>query len=152
MSRWDTLNPPEPPVRVDTTAGRRGGSTVTATLLLVLLAVGFILITRAGIGSAPPRPDATETLGPLADPVETYDPVEAGEPLPGGFRQLLRRDAILPVYDPTFLPAAEQDWDDDTLVIGVALEGEAKAYPVSFLNRREMVIDSIAGIPVLVTW
>ncbi len=76
----------------------------------------------------------------------------AGEQLPGGFRQLLRRDAILPVYDPTFVPSAEQDWDDDTLVIGVELDGEAKAYPVSFLNRREMVIDRIAGIPVLVTW
>jgi hypothetical protein len=34
----------------------------------------------------------------------------------------------------------------------VSSGSEAKAYPVSFLNRREMVIDSINGIPILVTW
>ena len=38
------------------------------------------------------------------------------------------------------------------LVIGLELDGDAKAYPVSFLNRREMVIDWIGGTPVLVTW
>ena len=43
-------------------------------------------------------------------------------------------------------------WRDDTLVIGIEQDGDAEAYPVSFLNGREMVIDSIAGIPVLVTW
>ena len=37
-------------------------------------------------------------------------------------------------------------------MIGLALDGEAKAYPVSWLNRREMVVDRIAGIPILVTW
>lgn len=48
--------------------------------------------------------------------------------------------------------ARNQAWDDGTLVIGLAIDGEVKAYPVGFLNRREMVVDSIAGIPVLVTW
>ena len=85
-------------------------------------------------------------------PESTYDPVRAGEETPPGFRQLLPRDAILPVYNPTFVRADQSEWDDDTLIIGVELDGEAKAYPVNFLNRREMVIDWIGGTPVLVSW
>ena len=110
-------------------------------------------VFRFAAGPAPPRPEATVGLGVLADPGQTYDPVRAGEALPSGFRQLLPRDAILPIYDPAFRTDAGNDaWSDDTLVIGIAFDGYAKAYPVSFLNRREMVVDSIAGIPVLVTW
>lgn len=90
--------------------------------------------------------------GPIEPPAGTYDPVRAGEETPDGFRQLLPRDAILPIYNPTFDTAAASEWEDDTLVIGLALEGEAKAYPVSFLNRREMVLDWIGGTPVLVSW
>ena len=81
-----------------------------------------------------------------------YDPVRAGEPTPAGFSQLLRRDAIHPIYNPTFRSAESTGWPAETLVIGVELDGEAKAYPLSFLNHREMVIDWIGGSPVLVTW
>lgn len=94
----------------------------------------------------------TSADGAPGDPGDVYNPVIAGETLPDGFRQLLPRDAIMPVYDPQFVAAAQVTWPADTLVIGVAGEGEAKAYPVSFLNGREMVVDSIAGIPILVTW
>ena len=83
---------------------------------------------------------------------DLYDPVAAGEDLPGGFRQLLRRDAIKPVYDPLFLPGAEIAWPDDELIIGVNLGGQARAYPVGFLNRREIVVDMHRGIPTFVTW
>ena len=83
---------------------------------------------------------------------EAYNPVTAGEPLPDGFRQLLIRDAIAPIYDPAFATADQVDWPGETQVIGVAGEDEAKAYPVSFLTRREMVVDEIAGDPILVTW
>ena len=72
--------------------------------------------------------------------------------MPPGFRQLLDRDDIAPIYDPVFVSADGVDWNDGDLVIGLAIEGDARAYPVGFLNRREMVIDSVAGIPVLVTW
>jgi hypothetical protein len=129
------------------------GSTVVRLGAYILVTVGLFALVRASVTSGTgPRPEETAELGRLADPGETYDPVRAGEALPAGFRQLLRRDAILPIYDPVFLPTFQSDWADDTLVIGLALDGEAKAYPVRFLNRREMVVDSIAGIPVLVTW
>lgn len=117
--------------------------------LVIGALMAFFLIVAT---DRPTRPEATADLGQLADPNEVYNPVTAGEPLPEGFRQVLPRDAILPIYDPTFVSAAEAGWADDTLVIGVALGGGAKAYPVSLLNRREMVVDSLNGIPILVTW
>ncbi len=86
------------------------------------------------------------------DPTEVYDPVRAGELAPPGFRQLLDRDQILPVYDPVFTSAGLVDWPAGMLVIGVSGEQTAKAYPVTHLNQREMVIDSLEGIPLLVTW
>ncbi len=96
------------------------------------------------------RQDSVDILPVI--PGEIYDPVAAGEPTPSGFRQVLPRDAILPIYNPRFVSAVDAGWTDDTLIIGLELEGEAKAYPVSFLNRREMVIDWIGGTPVLVSW
>ena len=66
--------------------------------------------------------------------------------------QLLSRDSILPIYQPEFVSADDAPYDDDELVIGVVLDGEAKAYAIGPLNRREMVNDELAGIPILVTW
>ncbi len=65
---------------------------------------------------------------------------------------LLPWDAIRPVYDPEFATAGEAPLDNEELVIGISLEGEAKAYPITVLRFREMVNDEMAGIPTLVTW
>lgn len=126
--------------------------TRATALGLVAVLVGFGLFSWYVSNAAPPRPASTSALGELPDPRDVYDPVRSGEELPRGFRQLLPRDAILPVYDPVFVPADASGWADDTLVIGVAAGDEAKAYPVGFLNSREMVIDELAGDPILVTW
>ncbi len=91
----------------------------------------------------------SETTGAYRGP---YDPVEAGEELPDGFRQIIPRDAIRPVYDPSFVPPDSAGWDDDIEVIGVFFGDEAKAYPVSFMTRREIVVDELDGLPILVSW
>ncbi len=65
---------------------------------------------------------------------------------------LIPWDGILPIYKPEFAPASEAPLVDDELIIGVAWDGEAKAYPISVLRSREMVNDELAGIPTLVTW
>lgn len=103
--------------------------------------------TASAVPDLPPR-----LVLDVPDPNSVYDPVRGGEPLPEGFRQLLGRDDIAPVYDPAFVTAAGVDWPEDSLVIGVDLEGQARAYPVGFLNRREIVNDNHRGIPTLVTW
>lgn len=68
------------------------------------------------------------------------------------FVPLLPRDGIAPVYDPEFVSAETSPLHDDELIMGVAIEGEAKAYPVTVLRFREMVNDELAGLPILVTW
>lgn len=88
----------------------------------------------------------------VPDPASVYDPTERGEVLPDGYRLALDRDTILPVYAPAFTATDLVDWPGDMLVIGVAGDRSAKAYPVTHLNSREMVIDSLEGIPILVTW
>jgi len=95
-------------------------------------------------------------------PVVPRNQIEAGIDIPapehkledGDYRwsQLLARDAIFPVYDPEFAPADSAPYTDDELVIGVEINGEARAYAIGPLNRREMVNDTVGGVPVLVTW
>ena len=118
------------------------------TVVYGLFALGLLAAAGLLLANTPDQIGA----GPAELPDGIYDPVRAGEPTPADFRQLLPRDAIHPIYDPTFRSAEFTEWPDEALVIGVELNGEAKAYPVSFLNRREMVIDWIGGSPVLVTW
>jgi ABC-type transport system substrate-binding protein len=147
---------------------------IAGVLVLVATLVAAALLTRSKsapaaedimvesaastptVSEAPSGPPETPTTEPgpavRADRASVYDPVAAGEPLPEGFRQLIIRDGITPVYEPKFVPAIEASWDSDDLVIGLEIDGNSKAYPVGFLNRREMVIDRLSGVPVLVTW
>ena len=125
-----------------------------SVMLVFLLGLGAY-VAASGVEEAvvPPTVAALDTPGVVPPAiVDVYDPVQSGDDVPPGIRQLLPRDAIAPVYKPEFVSAAEVDWDDDTLIVGLALEGEARAYPVSFLNRREMVLDQLGSSPVLVTW
>ena len=125
--------------------GRTWSVIAIAGLLLIALAAGVLASTDTPVVS-------DEDTIPPVDIASVYDPVTAGEELPSGFRQVLDRDQIAPIYDPKFTTPREVDWPEEMLVIGVAIDGKAKAYPVTPLNQREMVIDSLAGIPILVTW
>lgn len=65
---------------------------------------------------------------------------------------LPRRDAIPALDHPTTLPAGEADWSDDETVLGVVVAGKARAYPVAILNWHELVNDTLAGEPILVSF
>jgi hypothetical protein len=127
------------------TAGWVGLSLLTVAVMAGVLS---IVLRDEQVATA----DASTPTLVLADPLQTYDPVKAGEPLPEGFRQVVRRDVIEPVYDPKFVTGDSVDWGPDTLVVGVVVEGAAKAYPVNYMNVHEMVNDRIAGLPILVSW
>jgi hypothetical protein len=120
-------------------------------VVLFIVAVAGLLGIRSWIARGDERLAAPEA-GPRPTPGGVYDPTEAGELLPPGYRELLGRDQIFPIYDPAFVASNEVDWATNTLVIGIAGDETAKAYPVTHLNRREMVIDSLEGIPILVSW
>jgi hypothetical protein len=70
------------------------------------------------------------------------------------FPQLLPFDGIRPIYSPEFATASEAQplLSDNELILGMEIEGQSKAYPITVLRFREMVNDELAGIPTLVTW
>ena len=78
-------------------------------------------------------------------------PVESTHSI-NGWNQLLPFDGINPVYDPQFISPEEANLQGSELIMGVAWNGEAKAYPVTVLRRREIVNDEMAGVPYLVSW
>jgi len=56
------------------------------------------------------------------------------------------RDGIPALNDPEMLAAAEADYlDGDDRILGVELNGEARAYPIRILNWHEVVNDNIAS-------
>ncbi len=61
-------------------------------------------------------------------------------------------DDLTPLRRPSSAPAGASRLHDETLVVGVALGDEAKAYPITVLGRHEIVSDEVGGVPVLVTW
>lgn len=72
-----------------------------------------------------------------------------GDPVVRG----LPKDAIPAIDQPTFVPAARASWvADDEPVIGVVIDGEARAYPTWLLNGHEIVNDAIGTKTFAVTW
>ena len=61
-------------------------------------------------------------------PAGLPDPTDEG-PVPDGYRKSFDRDGIMPVYSPVLVPASGVDWGDDELIIGVEIDGDARAYP-----------------------
>ena len=122
---------------------------------------------------APPAP--TPTAGPPAGLVPTGPPPRLDRSIAsvdleevvfdtfrGSFLPLLMatdeqiellRDAISPIYEPTYDTVDPADWLWDTnLVIGYVSQSDAFAYPIKILNFRELVNDVIDGVPVLVSY
>jgi hypothetical protein len=99
---------------------------------------------------------STKTLTPEGVIVPTSPPVAPNirveDPHEYQISQMLPFDAILPVYNPEFSNAVDAPLHDDELVMGVSINGESKAYPVTVLRFREMVDDELGGTPILVTW
>ncbi len=63
------------------------------------------------------------------------------------------KDGIPSIDNPEFIAVDKAQTLTDTMpVIGLVMKGEAKAYPLDILIRHEIVNDTIAGIPVTVTF
>jgi hypothetical protein len=108
---------------------------------VVMLVLAAVLLAAWWLSRRPP---AT-----LTTPVEQTE--DERDFLSSSFR-VLPRDAIRPIYQPQFVPPADARLRADDLVLGVEIQGRARAYPVAILNRREMVNDELDGVPILVTW
>ena len=110
----------------------------------------FIAVAASCTAESTPRLSAPPVI--LADPDETFDPLLAGADRPAGYRDVTGRDRIQPVYAPTFIAGDNVEWPPGGLVLGVVIEGEARAYPIDFLAAREMINDVHGDIPTLVSW
>ena len=94
-----------------------------------------------------PAPTTNEYPG-LGTSSDLRHAIEVG----GEIYSLIPVDGIRPIYDPTFIPGSSADLPAEEFVIGVSLNGDSRAYPVSTLRSREMVNDVVGGVPILATW
>jgi hypothetical protein len=64
------------------------------------------------------------------------------------------KDGIPPIYEPRFAPIAEVDrlYQGTEPVITVAINGEARAYPLGILMTHEIVNDELGGMSITVTY
>ena len=74
--------------------------------------------------------------------------VDFDEIIPGG----PPKDGIPSIDDPAFVPVAEAALPDNEPVIGLVIDGDARAYPLRILIWHEIVNDVVAGVPVAVTY
>ena len=59
----------------------------------------------------------------------------------------------LPVNEnPEFDSPAEADLDSGELVIGIEMDGEARAYPITAMAPLEILNDTMHGVPIAITW
>ena len=123
--------------------------------LLALAAVAVALAAAAACGSTGNMASSGSENAPEAGEDDTLLASILREEEPTGlssFRQLLDRDDIDPVYDPSFVSVSQSGLQPDELVIGVSIDGDSRAYPIRYLRWREMVNDEVGGVPILVTW
>ncbi len=105
------------------------------------------LISSSETVIVPARPAGTAAAGtetsPVTEPVREYKIIT-----------VLGFDAIPAILDPQFVSAAEAEASmrPNEQVLGLSLNGEHRAYPISTLSRHEIVNDVVGGVPVAVTW
>ena len=127
--RTETPRPRRGPAK-----GRRGAALAVAAVLALPAAAGANPMFWAGEW---PNTDFSRHSVDLAE-------IMSGGP---------PKDGIPSIDDPKFAPVSEvTDLADTEPVIGVTVNGEARAYPLGILTRHEIVNDTIGGVPVTVTY
>jgi len=79
-------------------------------------------------------------------------PALGQEQAPEGVGILLPRGGIPAVFNPQFVGAPEANIPDDAWILGVHINGEARAYDLNLLNHHEIVNDEVGGTPVAAVW
>jgi hypothetical protein len=72
--------------------------------------------------------------------------------LPPDFRQLLPRGRIAGIDSPRFVSASEAKIPDDAWVLGILIDGEARAYSLNLLNQHEVVNDRVGERSFAAVW
>ena len=103
--------------------------------------------------SAPPAATATSAPAPPPPAASDAEPPETVE-RDLEIVTLLPYDAIPAILQPEFITADEADekLDPGSLVIGLSIDGDNRAYSIPTLSSYEIVNDTVGGKPVAVTW
>jgi hypothetical protein len=79
--------------------------------------------------------------------------VAAGDDgLPSDFKQIIPRGQIASVDTPRFVPASEARLPPEAWVLGLSIDGQARAYSLNLLNRHEIVNDAIGEKSFAAVW
>ena len=126
---------------------------------------GVILLAAFGLGGVEVTTSWTEAVQPggrtqvkqpglLTTASKTSEPEDPAVLDEYEIIALLPVDAIQPIDDPSFYPVVEADleYGPGELVLGVFIEGEARAYSIDVLSLRKIVNDNVRGRPIAVTW
>ncbi|HUG25497.1 DUF3179 domain-containing protein [Piscinibacter sp.] len=90
--------------------------------------------------------------GPDPAAFNGFDVANASVPLNAIQRGGPPKDGIPAIDRPKFLPASQAGLGDGERILGLALEGVARAYPVRILNWHEVVNDRVGDRAVTVTY
>ena len=72
--------------------------------------------------------------------------------LPRGFKQILPRGRIASVDSPRFVSAEKAKLPPEAWVLGVFIDGHARAYSLNLLNQHEVVNDRIGDKTFAAVW
>jgi carotenoid cleavage dioxygenase-like enzyme len=72
--------------------------------------------------------------------------------LPAEYKQILPRGQIAAITQPQFVPAHKAKIADDSWVLGVVIDGQARAYSLNLLNSHEVVNDQIGEQAFAAVW
>ena len=108
------------------------------------------------------QPKPTQPPEPTSPPAATEPPTPTEEPVAATAPErdldivtLLPFDGIPAIDNPGFFPdleTANMFYNDGELVLGVEIDGDARAYSVPLLSSHEIVNDVVGGKPIAVTW
>jgi hypothetical protein len=72
--------------------------------------------------------------------------------LPADFKQIIPRGQIASVDEPRFVPASKAKLPPEAWVLGISIDGQARAYSLNLLNRHEIVNDAIGEKSFAAVW
>ncbi|MCH8008918.1 MAG: DUF3179 domain-containing protein [Chloroflexi bacterium] len=115
----------------------------------ILLLIGIVILAIFFIGQRFRLFGQDITLAP-----SSLANAEAGVPRDVSIYTLLPKDGIRSIDNPEFVSAADagDDMSDFEFVIGVEINGDVRAYPITVLSRHEIVNDTVGGTPIAVTY
>jgi len=68
------------------------------------------------------------------------------------YEQILERGDIPAIVNPTYVTAQNASIDSNTWILGVVINGQARAYSLNLLNHHEIVNDNIDTTSFAAVW